>query len=113
MRFFLQFYLMVTGPKLVLLAAGVVVLSVAAKFPSPADGFVELQHCIIYSVYKKERPEFYSGAINFSLGLSNETKRKNIIETSVYYQYGLGNIGAEATQRSFLGVRSVYWFKIK
>ena len=67
----------------------------------------------IYSVYKKERPEFYSGAINFSLGLSNETKRKNIIETSVYYQYGLGNIGAEATQRSFLGVRSVYWFKIK
>jgi hypothetical protein len=67
----------------------------------------------IYSAFKKDKPELYSGAINFSLGLSNETKRKNIIETSVYYQHGLGNIGAEATQRSFIGVRSVYWFKIK
>ncbi len=67
----------------------------------------------IYSAFKKEKPELYSGAINFSLGLSNETKRKNILETSIYYQYGLGNIGAEATQRSFLGVRSVYWFKVK
>ena len=67
----------------------------------------------IYSIYKKDKPEFYLGAVNFSWGLSNETKRKNIIETSIYYQYGLGGIGAENIKRSFLGLRGVYWFKIR
>ncbi len=67
----------------------------------------------IYSVYRINKPEFYSGALNFSLGLSNETKRKNIIETSIYYQHGLSGVGVENTKRSFLGLRSVYWLKVK
>lgn len=67
----------------------------------------------IYSVYKKDKPEFYLGTLNFSLGLSNETKKKNTLETSIYYQYGLGGIGAENIKRSFLGLRGVYWFKVR
>jgi hypothetical protein len=67
----------------------------------------------IYSAFKKDKLALYSGSLNFSLGLSNEDKRKNKLETSIYYQYGLGSIGAEKIQRNFLGIRSVYWFKVR
>jgi hypothetical protein len=67
----------------------------------------------IYSAYTTSSPSFYSGALNFSLGLSNETKRKRIVETSLYYQFGLSDVGAEKNQQSFLGLRSVYWFKVR
>ncbi len=67
----------------------------------------------IYSAYTTSSPSFYSSALNFSLGLSNETKRKRIVETSLYYQYGLSDVGAEKNQQSFLGVRGVYWFKVR
>ncbi len=67
----------------------------------------------IYSIYNHRKPQLYFGTINFSLGLSNQTKTKKIIETSLYYQHGLGTIGVENTKQSFLGIRSVYWFKIR
>ena len=67
----------------------------------------------IYSTYRSAKPEFYSGTLNFSLGMSNEIKRKGIVETSIYYQYGWSAMGVENTKRSYLGVRGVYWFKIK
>ncbi len=67
----------------------------------------------IYSVYNNSNPQLYFGTINFSVGLSNETKTKKIIETSLYYQHGLGTIGVENTKQSFLGIRSVFWFKIR
>ena len=67
----------------------------------------------IYSVYNNLKPQLYFGTINFSLGFSNQTKTKKIIETSLYYQHGVGTIGVENTKQSFLGIRSVYWFKIR
>lgn len=67
----------------------------------------------IYSVYSNSKPQLYFGTINFSLGLSNQTKTKKIIETSLYYQHGLGTIGVENTKQSFLGIRGVFWFKIR
>ncbi len=67
----------------------------------------------IYSVYSHSKPQLYFGTVNFMLGLSNQTKTKKIIETSIYYQYGLGTIGVENTKQSFLGIRSVFWFKIR
>ena len=67
----------------------------------------------IYSAYTTSGPSFYSGALNFSLGLSNETKRKRIVETSLYYQYGLRDVGAEKNQQNFVGLRGVYWFRIR
>lgn len=67
----------------------------------------------MYSVYKQESPKLYSGGLNFILGISNETKRKNILETSLYYQHGLNGVGVEDVNQNFLGVRGVYWFKIR
>ncbi len=55
----------------------------------------------------------YPGMINLSLGFSNQLKNKKIIETSVYYQYGLGAIGMEKMKTSFWGIRSAYLIPIR
>ena len=53
------------------------------------------------------------GMLNFSIGLSKEMKNKKLIETSLYYQYGLGEIGVEKMGANFLGIRGTYWFTLK
>lgn len=66
-----------------------------------------------FSTYKKDKSEIYPGTLNFIWGISNETKNKNILEASVYYQQGLSNMGVENVKQNFLGVRSIYWFKVR
>ena len=55
----------------------------------------------------------YAGSLNISLGLSKRLKNKEIIETSLYYQHGLGTAGVEKMRSNFLGIRGAYWFSIK
>lgn len=64
----------------------------------------------INSDYETSHGEVYTGALNFSLGLSNRLKNKKILETSIYYQLGLGKTGIEKNSINYLGVRGVYWF---
>lgn len=56
---------------------------------------------------------WYAGTLNISLGLSKRLKNNKILETSLYYQHGLGESGVEKTKSNFLGIRGTYWFTIK
>lgn len=67
----------------------------------------------VNSDYESSHAEVYSGALNFSLGLSNRLKNKKILETSIYYQLGLGKSGIEENSVDYLGVRGVYWFTVR
>jgi hypothetical protein len=67
----------------------------------------------INSDYEFSMFKVYPGALNFSLGLSNQLKNKAILETSIYYQVGLGDTGVEKNSINYLGARGVYWFTIK
>jgi hypothetical protein len=55
----------------------------------------------------------YSGTLNISLGISKRLKNNKILETSLYYQQGLGEVGAEKNQSNYIGIRGVYWFTLK
>ncbi|MEQ9413894.1 MAG: hypothetical protein RIF39_08685, partial [Cyclobacteriaceae bacterium] len=55
----------------------------------------------------------YPGTLNLSLGFSSQLKNSKIIETSLYYQHGLGKVGLEQTKPELLGIRGTYWFNIK
>ncbi|MFZ1808526.1 MAG: hypothetical protein WAU36_14940, partial [Cyclobacteriaceae bacterium] len=55
----------------------------------------------------------YPGTLNLSLGFSSELKNKKSIETSIYYQHGLGKVGIEQTIPTFIGLRGAYWFTLK
>jgi len=35
------------------------------------------------------------------------------LETSLYYQQGLGEMGVESNGSNYLGIRGVYWFTVK
>jgi len=67
----------------------------------------------INTTYKTEKFALNPGMVNISLGLSKELKNKKIVETSLYYQHGLGALGTEKVKANFLGIRSTYWFTIK
>ena len=67
----------------------------------------------IVSSFEDTRLRMYPGTLNFSLGISNQLKNKKILETSIYYQQGLGKAGLERNTANFLGVRGVYWFTLR
>jgi hypothetical protein len=58
----------------------------------------------IVSSYQDSRTRVYPGTLNFSFGISNQLKNKKILETSNYYQKGLGKTGIEENTMNFLGV---------
>lgn len=74
---------------------------------SGGNGFV------IRSDYQTNKAVLYPGTLNFSLGLSHQLKNKKILETSLYYRHGLGEMGLENVKRNFIGVRGVYWFTLR
>lgn len=48
------------------------------------------------------------------MGFVYQLKNKKILETSIFYQYSLGDLGYEGIKNpSFLGIRGVYWFTIR
>jgi len=55
----------------------------------------------------------YSGMFNISLGISSRLKNNKILETSLYYQQGLGEMGVEKNNSNYIGIRGVYWFTLK
>ena len=55
----------------------------------------------------------YSGTVNISLGISKRLKNNKILETSLYYQHGLGEMGVEKNLSNYVGIRGVYWFTVK
>jgi hypothetical protein len=55
----------------------------------------------------------YDGTVNISFGLIKRLKNNKILETSLYYQHGLGEFGVEKIKSNFLGIRGAYWFTIK
>lgn len=65
------------------------------------------------SAYESNEVSFYPGSINLSIGIGRQLKNRKILETSLYYQYGLGKKGIEEINGNFLGIRGVYWFTIR
>ncbi len=55
----------------------------------------------------------YPGTLNLSLGYCHEVKKNRILETSLIYHQGLGKHGVESTVPTYLGIRGVYYFKLK
>ncbi|MFZ6010792.1 MAG: hypothetical protein ACOYXT_10640 [Bacteroidota bacterium] len=66
-----------------------------------------------HSTYKDKKLTMYPGTLNFSIGLNNQLKNKKLIETSIFYQHGLGTTGMEKIRTRFVGVRGVYWFTLR
>lgn len=75
--------------------------------------FTGSQSASINSSIIDKKIKSYPGTLNLSLGFSSELKNKKILETSIYYRYGLGKIGIEQTTPEFIGVRGAYWFTLK
>lgn len=71
------------------------------------------QSASINSSLLDKNVKIYPGTLNVSLGFSSELKNKKIIETSLYYQHGLGKVGLEQTTPTFIGIRGAYWFTLK
>ncbi len=67
----------------------------------------------INSAYEKSGIEVYPGTLNISLGLSRELKNRKTLETSVYYQHGLGKMGIENARINYVGLRGLYWFTVR
>ena len=55
----------------------------------------------------------YSGTLNISLGVSKRLKNNKMLETSLYYQHGLGETGVEKMNSNYVGIRGTYWFTVK
>lgn len=67
----------------------------------------------VNSTYRDTKATLYPGTLNFSLGLASRLKNKKLLETSLYYQIGTGDMGLENSKPNFLGVRGVYWFTVR
>ena len=57
--------------------------------------FTGSQSASINSSIANHNFKSYPGTVNLSLGYSSELKNKKILESSVYYRYGLGKVGIE------------------
>lgn len=67
----------------------------------------------ISSIYETNEKTLSPGMLNFSLGVSHQLKNKKILETSLYYQQGFGEMGIEKIKPCFFGIRGVYWFPVR
>jgi hypothetical protein len=68
---------------------------------------------ILGSDYESHQVAFNPGILNFSIGLSKKLKENKILETSLYYQQGLGPMGIEKIHSNFFGIRGIYWFTLR
>ena len=68
---------------------------------------------MIHSTYQGNKVTLNPGTLNFSIGVSNQLKNRKLIETSFFYQHGLGDMGAEKIRTKYFGVRGIYWFNVK
>ena len=82
------------------------ILEYSYNFDAIPSGYITEPH-IINDVTR------YSGTLNISLGISKRLKNNKILETSLYYQHGLGEMGVEKNHSNYFGIRGVYWFTVK
>jgi len=82
------------------------VLEYSYNFDAIPSGYITEPH-IINDVTR------YSGSLNVSLGISKRLKNNKILETSLYYLHGLGEMGVEKNHSNYIGIRGVYWFTVK
>ena len=82
------------------------VLEYSYNFDAIPSGYITEPHTITDVTQ-------YSGTLNISLGISKRLKNNKILETSLYYQQGFGEIGIESNGSNYLGIRGVYWFTVK
>ena len=68
---------------------------------------------MIHSSYRDSKITLYPGTLNFSIGLSSQLKNRKIVETALFYQQGLGDLGVEKMRTKFFGVRGIYWINVK
>jgi hypothetical protein len=68
---------------------------------------------MIHSTYRDNKITLYPGTLNFSIGISNQLKNRKTVETTLFYQQGLGDMGAEKMRTKYFGVRGIYWFNVK
>ena len=67
----------------------------------------------VESSFHVDEPRFSFGTLNASLGLNRKLKNEKEIEISLFYKYGLGEMGLEQVNADFFGLRGAYWFTIK
>jgi hypothetical protein len=67
----------------------------------------------IVSTVSTNDVKVYAGTINFSLGISHTLKNKKIVETSLFYNHGIGTQGVEGTRAQYFGLRGTYWFTVR
>jgi hypothetical protein len=67
----------------------------------------------IVSTVSTSQVKTYPGTINISLGMSHAMKNKKIIETTLFYNHGIGTQGVEKTRAQYFGIRGTYWFTVR
>lgn len=72
-----------------------------SQSPNPAS---------IVSTVSMDEVKVYAGTINISLGMSHLLKNRKIVETSLFYNHGIGTQGIEKTHAQYFGLRGTYWF---
>jgi|GEM_PF-2583130 len=63
----------------------------------------------VFTNEEVNQAKLYTGTLNLGLGISHQFENKKTLETSIYYQYSLGQQGVEQASPNFFGVRGVYW----
>ena len=60
-----------------------------------------------------ESSRLYPGGLNFSVGLNRALQKNNSLETTLFYHHGIGDKGRERNNANFIGLRGVYWIRVR
>jgi hypothetical protein len=63
--------------------------------------------------HKKDGLRLAPGTLTFSFGSSHQLRNKKMFEGDLFYQYGIGRMGAEQNKASYVGIRGVYWIQLR
>lgn len=67
----------------------------------------------VISIQRSNSPHIYSGTMNASLGIQHLLHKGGKLETSLFYQKGIGGLGVEKLQADFFGAKAIYWIRMK
>ena len=67
----------------------------------------------VESSFQRDKYRWSFGTLNASLGLNRKLKNEKEIEISLFYKYGLSEMGFEQVNADFFGLRGTYWFTVK
>ncbi len=55
----------------------------------------------------------YPGNINFEIGINKQLKERKSVQTLLFYQHGVWDVGIEKMSPNFFGLRGIYWFTVR